>query len=169
MESIIQHIDEWFIPKKEYFYAFIENDSRLEGWFKAELIVLFSKLSKEKVIDIFYREPKLYDKTGSRKQIDFSITINGIKHYLELKALCISQSKGTPRNLPFYFRNDNVGIIKDFQKLEELGVNNKWVLGFIYPKPNEKDWIKETNKLDQWKCLTKLENYPSYIFISLFH
>jgi len=168
MQSIIGHVRNWFLPKEEYFDAFINNDTRLESWFKAELIVLFSRLKQDRVIDAFEREPNLYDQNGQRHQIDFSVTIKEVKNHLELKAVCISQSKGTPRNLKFYFRDDNVGLIKDFKKLDLLDVENKWIMAFVYPKPTQEDWDNIISSLSQRKCLTTLDNYPKYFFIALF-
>jgi hypothetical protein len=168
MEKIIGDIREWFLPRKEHFDAFIKNDTRVESWFKAELLVLLSRLVKEGAVDSFEREPSSYDEEGKRSQIDFSVKIKGIEHYVELKALCISQSKGTPRNLSFYFRDDNVGLIKDFKKLDESSIRNKWLIAFIYPKPDRQKWSIVTGTLNHWKCLTKLDDYPDYLFIAMF-
>jgi hypothetical protein len=168
MQSLVPHMREWFLPRREYFDSFIENDTRVESWFKAELLVLFRRLMKEKSIDDFKREPSLYDEKGKRSQIDFSVTINGIEHYLELKALCISQSKGTPRNLSFYFRDDKVGVIKDLRKLGRVSGANKWIVAFVYPKPNRESWIRIADQISDWKCVTSPEDYPDYIFIALF-
>lgn len=168
MESIIGNVKEWFLPRKEYFETFIKNDTRVESWFKAELLVLLSRLVKERIIDSFEREPSLYDKSDRRSQIDFSVTVRGVENYLELKALCTSQAKGTPRNLSFYFRDDNVVLVKDFKKLSTIDVTNKWILAFIYPKPAKENWRLVTKKIDCWKCLTKLDDYPEYLFIALF-
>ncbi len=168
MESLIRVIRDWFLPRKEYLDAFIKNDTRVESWFKAELLVLLTRLVNEGVIDSFEREPSLYDETGRRSQIDFSVTMSGVEHYLELKALCISQSKGTPRNLSFYFRDDNVGLVKDFKKLGTISAKNKWILAFIYPKPSSDNWRLMMGKLNDWRCLTKLEEYPDCLFLALF-
>jgi len=171
MESVIKYINEWFLPKSEHFEAFAKNDTRVESWFKAELLVLFEKLARQKVIDSFEREPKL-DING-RKQVDFSINIKGEQHYLELKAVCISRSKGTPRNLFFYLRDDNVGMIKDFGKLDKIkGLKNKWILAFIYPRPTEENWLKACKiihkNFSHWECITRLETYPQRLFIAIF-
>ena len=168
MESIFKHVKEWFLPRREYFDSFIENDTRVESWFKAELLVLFRRLKKEKAIDDFEREPIFYDEKGKRSQIDFSVTTNTVRHYLELKALCISQSKGTPRNLSFYFRDDNVGMVKDFRKLDHIDIGNKWIVAFVYPKPDKESWSRTIEHVSNWKCLTRLEDYPDYLFIALF-
>lgn len=172
MESILNSIRTWFLDKEEHFTEFAKADTRLEGWLKAELIVLLSRLKKEGTIDDFEREANILQ-YPARKQIDFRIHIKGVAHLCELKAICISQSAGTPRNLQFYFRNDNVGIKRDFQKLDSLGSGkeNKWVLGFIYPSPKPEDWAKAVasipGELKHWYCITTISDFPNYLFISL--
>ena len=44
MEVLLPHISKWFLDKQEHFTAFAQADSRIEGWFKAELLVLFNRL-----------------------------------------------------------------------------------------------------------------------------
>ncbi len=84
MELIIQNIRDWFIAKKEYFEVFAEADTRIEGWFKAELIVLLNRLLQENVIEKFKREAKIDTPTG-RKQIDFIISLKGEPHLCDSK------------------------------------------------------------------------------------
>jgi len=169
MENVINDITEWFLSKTEYFEAFARNDSRVESWFKAELLVLFEKLIKQGKIDSFEREPKL--DTNGRKQVDFSVSVGGEQHYCELKALCISRSKGTPRGL-FFYLDKNVGVVKDFRKLDQLELNNKWILAFIYPRPSKEDWLRFCESIRRtfrsWELITSLEAYPSQIFIAAF-
>ena len=172
MHTLLPYLREWFTQKEEHFTAFAEADSRIEGWFKAELLVLLRRLVKQGYVERFEREAKVispFDNT--RKQIDFRITLQGQVHLCELKALCISQAAGTPRNLHFYFRDDHVGLIKDFKKLDELPYQNKWVFGFIYPSPN--DYLLEQlvstlpMSTRHWKLTTRPEDFPRFVFISL--
>jgi len=170
MEVVLQNIRDWFLARKEHFIVFAEADTRLEGWFKAELIILFNKLQKGRVIERFERESN-FATSKDRKQIDFTILLNGVLHLCEIKALCISQAAGTPRNLHFYFREDHVGLIKDFRKLDALPYKNKWVIGFIYPNPKHSQWIDEISllpdDLKHWKCITDPYNFPDFLFISV--
>lgn len=169
MEILLQNIHDWFLNRKEYFPVFADADSRFEGWFKAEFLVLLTKLLHDGVIEGFEREAKIMSLTG-RRQIDFKLSIMGEQHLCELKALCISQAAGTPRNLHFYFREDNVGLIKDFRKLDTLPYKNKWVIGFIYPNPKHDRLKKETSSLPDdlkhWQCITDPINFPDFLFIS---
>lgn len=170
MEEVLQNIRDWFLAKEKYFRVFAQADTRLEGWFKAELIFLFNELRSKKVIDRFEREPKFPGPTG-RKQIDFTITLNREFHLFEIKALCISQAAGTPRDLHFYFREDNVGLIKDFRKLDTMSYKNKWVLGFVYPNPGNDIWNNEISVLSEdlkhWNCINNPSDFPDFLFISV--
>jgi hypothetical protein len=174
MKSLLPHICDWFLPKEEYFIAFANADSRIEGWFKAEMIILLNGLLQQGHIDGFQRELNIPTPNGSkqRSQIDFRIVLKGQGNLCELKALCISQAAGTRRNLQFYFRDDHVGIVKDFKKLDELpSKDNKWVLGFVYPSPNPAEWSKTVKSLaddlKHWECVTKPQDFPKYAFVAL--
>jgi len=102
METILKEIQDCFLKKEKYFIVFAEADTRIEGWFKAELILLLSELKKKGRIKDFQPESKNQLLTGYKK-IDFCVFLNDEKHLFKLKALCISQ-KATDRNLNFYFR-----------------------------------------------------------------
>jgi len=141
MEVLLPHISRWFLDKQEHFTAFAQADSRIEGWFKAELLVWFNRLVAEKVIESFEREANIPSpKDAKRNRVDFRLRIQGQTHLCELKALCISQTAGTPRNLHFYFRDNHVGLVKDFKKLDEIAGTNKWVIAFVYPAPDSNEW-----------------------------
>jgi len=170
VEDILQSVRDWFLSKQEHFTAFAEADTRLEGWLKGELIVLLNRLSQRELVERFKREANIATSTGC-KRIDFRLRVSGEIHLCELKALCISQAAGTPRNLPFYFREGHVGLIKDFRKLDALPSKNKWVLGFVYPNPELRQWTQMIASLPEdlrhWQCITSPEDFPDYLFISV--
>jgi hypothetical protein len=170
-KSFLPYIRDWFLSKREHFTSFSTADSRIEGWFKAELLVLFNKLAQEGRLK-YEREANITSpKDGKRKQVDFRFKIDGEDHRCELKALCISQAAGTPRNLHFYFRDDHMSLIKDFKKLDELPYKNKWLLAFIYPSPKESEWGKVVGSLPStlkhWNAITDPRDFPEFVFISL--
>ncbi len=172
MRSLIGPITDWFSGKQDYFRVFAAADSRLEGWFKAELLVLFDKLKREGVIEAYDRELNVHSPSGDkRNQVDFAIRIGGERHLCELKALCISQAAGTPRNLAFYFRDDSVGIIKDLRKLDTLRQQNTWLLAFIYPEPDLADWQQVTSSVSvefrHWQAVTSPQSPVRAFFVSL--
>lgn len=172
MENIVRHIQQWFVAKREHFESFARNDTRLESWFKGELLVLLERLKLKGLIEDFEREPNFHTDEG-RKQVDFKVKINAEEHLCELKAACISRAMGTPRNLKFYFRDDDVGLLKDFKKLDLIVSDNNWVIAFIYPKPSESDWTDAVASLPanlrHWHCVTELVDYPQHLFIAFWH
>jgi len=170
--TFLPDIRKWFLQKKDHFEIFADADSRLEGWFKAELLVLLTNLKEQGHLDEFEREAKILSpKDGKRKQIDFQLKHRGENHVCELKALCISRAAGTPRDLQFYFRDDHLGLVKDFKKLDELHTPNKWVLGFVYPSPKLETWNKAVeslpSELRHWQPVTKPQDFSDWMFISL--
>ena len=172
MEVLLPHISKWFLDKQEHFIAFAQADSRIEGWFKAELLVLFNRLVASRVIEKFEREANVSSlKDGKRKRVDFRICLQGQVHLCELKALCISQAAGTPRNLHFYFRDNHVGLIKDFRKLDEIGDPNRWLVAFVYPAPDSNEWNNAVaslpSALRHWRTVTSPCDFPSWIYIAL--
>jgi len=171
MEILLPHILKWFVDRREYFIAFAQADSRVEGWFKAELLVLFFNLVANGVIEKFKHEANILSpKDGKRKQVDFRLQIQGQEHLCELKALCISQA-GTLRNLRFYFRDNPIGLVKDFKKLDEIAGPNKWVLAFIYPAPDPREWSNAVaslpSTLRHWRPVTSPSDFPGWIYIAL--
>lgn len=174
MNTLMPYFRDWFLPKEEYFVALSNTDCRAEGWLKAEMIVLLTRLLYQGVIDSFQRELNLprNDGTRQRDQIDFRIDQSGKSQLCELKSLCISQAAGTPRNLRFYFREDHLGLVKDFKKLDALPSNEaKWVLGFIYPCPETAIWSETiaslADRVSHWQCVTKPTEFPKFVFLSL--
>jgi hypothetical protein len=144
VETLLQTIQDWFGNKTEHLTVFASSDCRLEGWFKGELLVLFRRLREAGTITEFDREVNVLSKAGKRLQVDFEIRVATDLHICEIKALCISQAAGTPRNLAFYFRDDHVGLIKDMRKLELVSDKKKWLLAFIYPAPSLAAWESTT-------------------------
>jgi hypothetical protein len=172
MEALVPHISRWFLQKQEHFAVFAQADSRIEGWFKAELLVLFNRLKASQVLENFTRETRVISrKDGKRKQVDFRLQVQGQTHLCELKALCISQAAGTPRNLHFYFRDNDVGLVKDFKKLDEISGENKWVIAFVYPAPDSNEWSNAVASLPStmrhWRPITSLSDFPDWVYIAV--
>jgi len=132
--------------------------------------LLFDILRSQNIIDDFDREFRINNEGGIANQIDFRIKINNDYNFLELKSLCISQAL-TQRDLNFYFRDDKLGLIKEFRRLDLLNDNFKWILGFIYPKPQENIWNQVCSNIptefNHWECVSNINNVQDFIFISL--
>lgn len=170
MEKVLTELDRWFLAKENEVKVFAQNDSRLEGWFKGEMLILLDRLKRQSIISWYNREASLYS-GGKRHQVDFELKIGEARHLVELKAPCISQAQGTPRNLNFYFSDGNMGLFTDMRKLNGLDTPNKWLIAFIYPRPSDRAWTAAVTRvprdLAHWHCLTKIDAYPSHLFISV--
>ena len=170
MERILPAIREHFVNKREHFIAFARADSRLEGWAKGELIVLLEQLRTRGEVQLVEREANV-PLSVSRVAVDFRITLDGATHLCELKMLCISRAAGTPRNLRFYFRDDRLGPVGDFRKLDGIPGHNKWVLGFVYPNPGTENWREVMSglaaDLTHWQCATAPEDFPEHLFLAV--
>jgi len=172
MELLLPHIRTWFDQKREHLLMFSLADCRLEGWFKGELLVLLGRLEHEGRLTAVEREANITIRgSGRRARVDFRVSLAGASHLCELKALCISQAAGTPRNLHFYFRDDHVGLIKDFRKLDQLEGSYKWLIAFVYPRPNEEEWARAVaslpTDLEHWKSITQPADATDVLFVSL--
>jgi len=172
MQVLLDHISKSFLDKEEHFTAFARADSRIEGWFKAELLVLFNRLVADQVLEEFEREANVISPNDRRrKHVDFRLQIQGETHLCELKALCISQAAGTPRNLQFYFRDDHVGLVNDFRKLDEIAGANKWVIAFVYPAPDPNKWNEAVASLPMtlrhWRPVTSPGDFRNWVYIAL--
>ena len=53
MDSIREDINAWFIKKELALRIFSEHDSRVEGWFKGELLLCLDDLRKKGQITSF--------------------------------------------------------------------------------------------------------------------
>lgn len=169
METLLPYIWDWFREKREYLKVFAAADSRVEGWFKAELLMLFTHLQESGVIERFECEVNIpLPIAGSSPKVDFKLSLSGEEHLCELKSPCISRVRGKARNLRFYFRED---LIKDFRRLDKLGYPNRWVLAFVYPAPSVAEWNRAVgmlpNDLKHWKPITQVEDFPDWIYLAL--
>jgi hypothetical protein len=173
MLGLIAHIKTHLDGKQKYHKLFAESDSRVEGWYKGEMIFLLQQLKDKGAIVDFHREHKIAGEGEARYSVDFMIELTGNKSILvELKAVCISQAAGTPRSLNFYFGKTHVGLVKDFKKLDQIkGFKEKYVIGFVYPKPDEQVWNKGLKKLnssyDGWSCISNFNEASKECFVSV--
>jgi hypothetical protein len=171
MKEIRKELEIYFSKKSIYFNIFSKVDSRIEGWFKGELLFLLENLIKTRKIKSYNRELNLLNFNDKRKNIDFEILLNSGKSILlELKSLTISKNAGTPRNLNFYFKEDPLGILNDFIKLDLIKYNgDKYVIGFIYPKPKLENWMDMQKVIIEkgfnWKCISNIKEFPDSHFI----
>ncbi|MEM4412701.1 MAG: hypothetical protein QXD59_00335 [Candidatus Caldarchaeum sp.] len=67
--------------------------------------------------------------------------------------------------------DNDVGLIKDFKKLDEIGGPNKWVVAFVYPAPDSKVWSNAAASLPStvrhWRPVTNPIDFPNWLYIAL--
>ena len=135
-------------------------------------MVLFQRLKDQQKIKHYHREHPVFNiRDKKNNKVDFILDINNHEILVEYKALCISQADNTPRNLNFYFQDDNVGMVKDLYKAEYLQFNGQiWIMGFVYPNPGVIEWGRITSQKSQnfpsWVCSSNPADYPEYLFIA---
>lgn len=124
-------------PKLEYARIFAREHCSVEGWFRGELLYLFSSLKKRDQLPDWKSEESVLQKQA----VDFRVTINQLPVYLELKAI--------PRKkMAAHFTKDLIyGITSDVLKLAEIG--RGFCLLFIYPSPTLEDWKAQLEKYAQ--------------------
>ena len=169
MMEIFRAMIEYFNNKVDYINVFDRNDVRVEGWFKGELLVFFDRLKKQGIIQDYSRE-KLIRVGETRRQIDFEIKSKDIANLIEIKAMPIAKKKGTPRDLGFYFTENNNGILNDFTKLESINMQNanKWIICFINPKPAKKEWEEKIKVINKgWTLRTNLEEFQDDYYVAI--
>lgn len=171
MIDLLPEIRKWFEPKREHFRVFALADCRLESWFKGELLVLLGRLREGGHVSKVRREVKLSRRSGSAiAQVDFAIDMGSESHLCELKAPCISRAC-TSRDLRFYFGANKIGVCEDFRKLDDVEARNKWLLAFVYPCPDQREWESTVSaipaSLRHWKSVTSPTEATPELFISL--
>ena len=90
----------------EYPRLFIEAERQVEGWFKGELIYLFTSLKAN-------WEPEVSIPSLGKKKIDFRLKLDDSPFYAEIRALYHSRQRGQVVDPGIYFYKDNVGIWGD--------------------------------------------------------
>ncbi|GAA4316763.1 hypothetical protein [Flaviaesturariibacter amylovorans] len=168
MKQVLSQLEKWFNEKNFYFLIFSATDTRLEGWFKGEMLVLFAFMKHSKIIADFEVEHSLM--TGER--VDFKLILpSGEIVFLELKALSISKLKGS-RGLSFYMSDSH--LFNDFRKLEKEPCSEstkKLAIAFIYPKPNNIKWQEAIAKANtyhpNWQCLSSIPGDELDYFMSV--
>ena len=138
--QLFDAIDNYFLasPKPDYFTIFAKSQRQVEGWFKGELLYLFSFLEGQGLLSDWESEAPVA--VGSKKKYDFRLTIDHSPIYLELKTLYHGQQRNSRIDLGIYFYKDTVGIWSDVEKLASLQTGQGFCLLFVYPAPERKTW-----------------------------
>jgi hypothetical protein len=137
------------------YQPFSDHRTQVEGWFKGELVFLFSTALGHDITSC-QREYTIED-----DQYDFLLSDDEQSTLIELK--CGYQGQGQERALPRWI---NTGAVhQDFLKLGRSQNFGKWVLVFMYPKPAVNYWNLVVNSHEGWRCDTNYDEFPNQLLI----
>lgn len=168
--QLFDFIDEHFLAKLEYPRLFADRERQVEGWFKGELIYLFSSLKARGLLTSW--EPEALVPGLGKKKTDFRLILDDGLAYLEIKALYHGQQRGQMVDLGIYFYKDDVGIWGDVQKLASLEESLGLCILFIYPRPNTDKWRKVLEAYTQriapitLREVSKVSQFPRELYIA---
>lgn len=172
MDSLIHRIRDHFGQLEDRLICFGRQSVQVEGWFKGELLTLFSKLRDTHQIDGFDREVK----TGiGRQKIDLQVSFGGQTHSIELKHWRIGTQHGEHYKAHYYFK-DASSIGNDVSKLIQFNQQEdhcRWMLILVTPNPNPKSWEVGLEKYRQKYPShdlvphTSPQDYPETFFLGL--
>lgn len=140
VEELFAEIDQHFLApgKSEYAAVFAHAGRQVEGWFKGELLSLFSALQKASRLAAWASEASLPGL--SKKKADFRVDLDSGPVFLELKTLFQGLQGASKIALGMYFYKDGVGIWPDVQRLANLTKGRGFCLLFLYPCPDQQLW-----------------------------
>src|SRR5260221_8946873 len=109
MIELLPRMKQYFDTTQNRFICFRNMGFQSEGWFKGELLTLFSEFQREGIIQELDREVMV-----GTKKVDIKIRLNETYHWIELKHWLIGEQKGVSYNPSSYFGDtSSVGITGD--------------------------------------------------------
>ncbi|MFN8448101.1 MAG: hypothetical protein U0521_05810 [Anaerolineae bacterium] len=170
MIELLPRMKQHFDTTQDRFITFCNLGFQSEGWFKGELVNLFSQLQREGVIQELDREVKV-----GTKRIDVMIRLNDMYHWIELKHWMIGIQKGSYYSPSFSFGDPtSVGIISDVDKLNTLiHPGHRWILVLLTANPGAKEWEAGIEKFNRKFAPRRVESrtqpdaFPSTYFLGL--
>jgi len=171
MQSIVKEINEWFLPKREYFESFAQNDILVEPWLKMEMLTLLELLKCGLVIDDFESDCMAAADKGKRK-VDFRVVIEGEAYMCGIRAVCTSMVR-TQRPLSHYFSGHKESLLADFRRLNDIraDADHRCLVVFAYPRPSRQHWRAAIESLPvdlvNWRCVTEVGRRNEHVFIGL--
>src|SRR5260370_12201129 len=169
---LFDEIDKHFLAssKLKYPIIFTQSQRQVEGWFKGELLYLFSRLQDQG--QLLSWESEAFLPNNGRKKSDFKVVINHAAIYLELKTLYTDKQGRSQIDLGIYFYKDTVGIWPDVQKLAAIEAGQGFCILFVYPSPNPMRWRQILEAYNTRVTSTfvrevsNIDKYPSSLYIA---
>lgn len=105
---------------------------QVEGWFKGELIWLFTKLEEDRAVGSWTRESL----TGNGlEKVDFKVEFADTTSAIEIKAALCGRQKGQMWRLRQYVN------VTDIKRLVAIQADHRYLVFFAYPAPEQSDWF----------------------------
>ncbi len=169
MIELLSRMQQHFDTMHDRFICFHDLGFQTEGWFKGELVTLFSQLQREGIIQELDREVLV-----GTKKVDVKIRLNGLNHWIELKHWLIGKQKGVNCNVNFYFSDGgrDTGITKDVDKLNGL-TGHRWMLMLLTRNPGVSEWEAGVEKFNdkfnprRIESRTHPDTFPNTYFLGL--
>lgn len=170
MIELLPRMKAYFDTTQDRFDCFCKMGFQSEGWFKGELLTLFSKLKFEDTIQKLDREVQVGVGT---KKADVKIRLNDTDHWIELKHWLIGDQKDVSYNPSFYFSDpSSVGITLDVDKLDPL-TGHRWMLLLLTANPGVQAWEEGVAKFNSkfaprhLESQTRPDAFPCTYFLGL--
>lgn len=125
--------------------AMTQAESQPEGWWKAELFMVFRDLQARKHIKAWSREVP----TGrGRERVDFMVELASANALVEVKTALCGMQKNEAWTLPMYVQGPKNGfLLTDILKLGELAAPKRYLLVFAFAAAPSTDWQKTLTEI----------------------
>lgn len=119
--------------------AMSRAEVQVEGWFKGELIWLFTKLEKHGSVKSWDRESP----TGiGRGKVDFRVELVNTASIIEIKAAFCGRQRGQVWKLKQYV------VVPDIKRLVPIHADNRYIVFFAYPAPDRVEWCAVVDQIN---------------------
>ena len=173
VDSLFAAIDRHFLAPEALARVrlFSRYARQVEGWFKGELLHIFSNLEGAGEIEDWASEVRIAPE--SRQRSDFRVRRADGLLWIEVKTLFHGIQAGQPVDLGIYFLKsaDGVGITEDLVKLMRVPDGDTAVLLFAYPRPDATAWSELMSAYARriapiaFKEETSLSDYPPELYV----
>ncbi len=171
--SLLAEIDRHFLTPDALsrIQLFSRHARNVEGWFKGELLYLFSNLASAKAVGDWASEVRIAPE--SKQRSDFRVRLSDGMLWVEVKTLFHGIQGGQPVDLGVYFPRsaDGVGVTDDLVKLLRIPEGNKELLLFVHPRPDASAWSEIMSAYARriapiaFEETTALADYPPELYI----
>ncbi len=174
MEALLPHLRQHFDGMVVKLDVFREKETQVEGWFKGELLAMFSILERIGVVSDVDREVMVDLGGGKRGKIDLRLTHEGRRHWIELKHWLVGKQKGQMWSCRAYLGDGELGPRRDVEKLSTIPASEgAWTLFLATANPGPEDWARSIEHFNakfgplRLRAVTDPAEFPKEYFLEL--